>query len=607
MGGGLGGWGLPAGAVSSPGQFREPGLLTAWARVRETGDLQAASDEMLATLGAVAGETPPTEVEVQRAKTDYLKNIELSFNDPQGIARQLTEWTAMGDWRLFFLHRDRLEQVTPDAVRRVAATYLVPTNRTMGFFYPVDETPIRAEVPSAPDVPTLVADYEGREAVAEGEAFDPSPSNIDSRTERIELANGLELALTPKENRGDAVEASFTFRLGSEAALMGRAAEAGLVGAMLRRGTESRTRQEIEDELDRLKAQVFFGGGPTSLGGSIVTTRENLPAVIRLLGEMLETPSFPESEFATLKQEQLVAIESQMAEPQPRAVTAYQRHLNQWPKDHPLYVPSLEERKERLENATLAEVRQFWTDFYGAQDGTMAIVGDFDPDEIRGVVEEVFGSWTAAHGFERIPDPYRDVAADEVDIETPDKTNAMMIAAQPVQIKDSDDDYPAMELGDYMMGGGFLNSRLATRIRQEEGLSYGVGSSFGAPALDDSGVWLAYAIFAPENADAVVTAFREVVAEVLSEGFAADELEAAKTGYLDSRRNSRTDDGTVAGQLSSQLYLDRTYEFTAEEEAAIRALTVEDVNGAMRRHIDPSKIAIFRAGDFAGAKEAPTS
>lgn len=599
--------GLAASTGAFDRQLREPGLLMAYARVREDAPLEPAADSLIATLDAIADELPPTEEEVERARTEYLKNIELAFNNPQGIALQLSEWTSMGDWRLFFLHRDRLEDVTPDAVRRVAATYLIPTNRTMGYFHPVDEAPVRAEVPPPPDVAELVAGYEGREAVAEGEEFEPTPSNIEARTERLVLGNGLELALMPKENRGDAVTMNFTLRMGTDDALRGRTPEAQFVAAMLRRGTETRTRQEIEDELDRLRAQLFFGGGPTSVGGSIQTIRENLPDVVRLLAEMLQEPSFPEEEFATLKEERLVAIESQMAEPQPRAFTAFQRHMNPWPEDHPLYVPTLEEQKERIEQVTLGEVRAFWEEFYGAQGGTIGLVGDFDPEEMRAVIEEEFGSWDAAQPFERIEDPFREVSVAEQDIETPDKTNAMMIAVQPVQMTDSDEDYPAMVLANYMLGGGFLNSRLATRIRQEEGLSYGVGSNFSAPALDDSGTFFTYAIFAPENADAVVTAFRDVIDEVLEEGFTADEMEAAKRGWLDRQQNGRANDGSVAGQLSSQLYLDRTYDFTAEQEAAIRALTIDEVNGAFRQTIDPDAISVFRAGDFAGAEEAPTS
>ncbi len=599
--------GLAASTSAFSWRFKEPGLLRATVRVPKDQALEPAAEEMLATLGSFVDE-PPTEEEVERAKTDYLKNIELAFNNPQGIALQLSEWMSMGDWRMLFLNRDRIETVTPDAVRRVAVTYLRPSNRTLGYFYPVDETPERAEIPATPDVAALVAGYKGRDAVAEGEAFDPTPGNIDTRTQRLEFSNGFELALLPKENRGDAVTVRLTLRFGTEDALSGQAAAAGLVPAMLRRGTASRSRQEFEDELDRLKAQFGFGGGVLSASGSIQTTRENLPAVLELLSEMLREPLFDESEFKTLKQESVAAVERQLSEPQPLAVNAFQRLFNPWPEDHPRYVPTLEEQKARLEAETLAEVRDFWERFYGAQGGTMSIVGDFDSDEMAALSENLFGSWTSTEIYARVPDPYRDVEMVEMDIETPDKANAMLIAAQPIRMTDADEDYPALVLGNYMLGGGFLNSRLAKRIRQEEGLSYNIGSQFAASAFDDSGIFLTFAIFAPENADAVVEAFRDVMSEVLEGGFTDEEIEAAKNGFLDAAQNARASDGTVAGQLNGQLFTDRTYEFTTEQEAAIRALTGEQILSAMRRHIEVSKISIFRAGDFAAeAKEEPTS
>ena len=236
----------------------------------------------------------------------------------------------------------------------------------------------------------------------------------------------------------------------------------------------------------------------------------------------------------------------------------------------------------------------------------MSIVGDFDPEEMTALAEEIFGSWSSEQEYARVPDPYREVGKEDLDILTPDKANAWMIAVQPVQVRDDHPDYPALALGNYMLGGGGLSSRLAQRIRTEEGLSYGVGSQLAAPPIDDSGVFLTFAIFAPENSDAVVEAFEAVLQEVLADGFTDGEVEAAKVGSLEAAQNARASDGTVAGQLNGQLFTNRTYEFTSNQEAAIRALTGEQILNAMRRHIDPTKISIIRAGDFAAA-EAPTS
>jgi len=593
--------GLAASASAGNYQLREPGLLLLTAQVRKQDSLEEAEEALIATLDELVAE-PPTAEEVERAKTEYLKNIELAFNNPQGIALQLSEWASMGDWRLLYLHRDRLEQVTPEAVHQVAQAYLKPSNRTMGYFHPVDQTPLRAEVPAPPDVGALVASYTGRENVAEGEVFDPTPANIEARTERFTLPSGLEVAFLPKENRGDAVSVNLAFRHGTEETLTGQATAGDMAGAMLMRGTTEHTRQEISDELDRLKAQGGVSGGVLSVGGSFTTVRASLPEVLRLAAEILQKPSFPAAEFELLREERLAQIESQITEPQPLTFTAFQRHMSPWPEDHPRYVPTLEERKARLEAATLEEARAFHERFYGAEGGTLAIVGDFDSAEIRPVIEELFGSWDSDAEYVRVDQPYRDVPTASETIETPDKANAMLIAAQPIEMSDTHPDYPALELANYMLGGGFLSSRLATRIRQEEGLSYGIGSQFVAPPLDESAQLLAFAIFAPENAEAVETALMEEIRRALEEGFNEDEVAAAKRGYLDSAQNGRNSDGALAGALGNDLFLDRTMEFTAEQEAAIEALTPATILEAMRRHIDPEKISIFKGGDFAGAK-----
>ena len=591
--------GLAAGSSAFAFQLRDPGVLIANVQVRKEDDLSKATQAMLDTLHSLVDE-PPTEEEVERAKSTFAANFELGFNNPNAIARQLSEWASMGDWRLMFLHRDRLAEVTPEDVVAVAEKYLKPSNRTIGYYYPTDETPPRAEIPPTPDVAALVGDYKGNEAVSAGEAFEPTPENIAARTTITTLSNGVEVALLPKENRGDAVTASFTFRHGTEASLMGKDTAAGLAGSMLMRGTMKRSRQEITDEFIRLKVAGGVNGGALSVGGSVTTVRENLPDAIRLGAEILREPAFPPGEFELLREQNLAGLESQMSDPQSLAGNALNRHVNSaYGKDHVFYTPTLEEQIERYKSVTVEEAKAFWESFYGAEGGTIAVVGDFDADEILAVLEESFGDWEAKEPYARVARPYADVAANTVDIETPDKSNAVLLAFQRMQMRDDHPDYPALVIGNYMLGGGFLSSRLATRIRQEEGLSYGVGSNFGANSLDEIGTFNAYAIFAPENGDKVVAAFKEEVAKALEDGFTEEEVDAAKRGWLDAAQRRRSSDSAVAGILSGNLFLDRDMSFIANREAAIGALTAEDINAAIRRHIDLDKMSFYRGGDFA--------
>ena len=588
------GTGLAVGTSVTVFQLREPGLLIVQASARREGDLGETTRAMLATLHRLADE-PPTTEEVDRAKTEYAARFERGFNDPGAIAIALSEWASMGDWRLLFLHRDRVAEVIPDDVLAVAKAYLKASNRTLGWFRPTDEPPPRAEVPAPPDVAALVSGYAGGKAVTQGEAFEPTPGNIESRTTRLTLAGGVKVALLAKENRGDAVNVSFSFPHGTEDALMGRAMAAALAGHMVGRGTTRLSGQEIGDELDRLKAGVNVSGGATSVDGSVVTVREHLPGVLRLVAGILRETAFDPAEFERVREGILANLEAQRSDIMARLENAAEHHLNSgYDEGHVFYTPSIDEMIARAKTVTLEQARDFWASFYGAEGGTVSIVGDFDPDEIVPVLKEILGGWSANQPYARVDRPYADVPAVAIDIEMPDKANAGMVAILTSRMRDDDADYPALVLANHV-----VSSRLYDRIRQQEGLSYAVGSNFNAKSIDEIALFSTYAIFAPENADRVVSAFREEVDRALTSGFTGEEVETAKRGYLDGAQRQRSSDDAVASILNEYLFLDRTMEFVARREAAIEALTPDDLLAAMRRHIDPEKMSIFRAGDFA--------
>ena len=582
-------------------QLREASPLLLSATVDRDRDLQAVLATMNEVVEEVAsGAAPVTEEEVARAKTSILTSIAQSFNSSAGIALQLSDWAAMGDWRLFFLHRDRIEGVTVEDVSRVASAYLKPSNRTVGLFHPTTR-PDRAEIPDLPDIEEMVEGYEGREAVAEGEAFDPSPSNIESRTVRYALPNGLEVALLPKETRGDLAMIRMRLSFGNEEALMGRATAADLAGSLLMRGTQGRSRQALQDELDRLQASGGVSGGAIIGQGQFQTVRQSVADVIRLMAEIVREPSFPESEFELLKEQSLASIAQSRTEPDALASIALARHMSDWPPGHPMYTPTFDESVALVETTSLEDVRAFHADFYGPQNGNLVVVGDFDEQEIRRVIEEAFGDWRSPHPFQRVATPFYEPPAERIEIETPDKANAFFFAQQNLRLSDTHPDYPALLMGGYILGGGVLSSRLARRIRTQEGLSYGVAASLSGHPVDPVGQLFAYAIYAPENAGALEAAFVEEVERAVREGFTEEELRTAKQGWLEGRQLSRAQDSSLAATLSQGLYFDRTLVQDAELEDRVAALTLAEVNRAFREWIDPSKMTFAKAGDFEGS------
>lgn len=583
-------------AASMPLLMADPGMQLFFVEVPEGVDLDAVQAELLALVEGVAGD-PIGEDEMEAARQRLLTGFDVAMRDPNAIGIALSESIAQGDWRLFLLHRDRIEQVTLDDVNRVASLYFQRANRTSGRFVPT-AVPDRVEIGQAPDADSLLEDYQGREALAAGEAFDPSPANIDARTATYTLDNGAELAVLAKTTRGQSVQLVINLRLGDEESLSGRATQAALVAPMLMRGAGDLDRAGISRRLTALRSSLNVTGGANTVSLRATTDRENLPELLELAATILRSPSFPESEFEQLRTQMLTGIRSSMTEPQAVAAEAMSRHFDQWPEGHPFHAQSFEQQIRSVQTAQLADLQAFHREFYGAGSASIAVVGDVDADAVHARAAALFGTWQAPTAFARIPSPYHPAPAVRERIETPDKPNAMLLGMQALPIGRDHADYPALVLGNQVLGGGILKSRLADRIRQREGLSYGVGSTLSASPLDDSGSFTIHAIAAPENITAVEAAIDEELALLLQEGIAEDELREALDGMLEGRRASRANDAELIGVLANNLYLDRTMADEAKFEDDLRAQTPESVLAALRRYLRPAEISYFVAGDF---------
>src|SRR5262249_25845232 len=156
--------------------------------------------------------------------------------------------------------------------------------RTVGLYIPT-EHPERAAIPSTPSVVDLVRNYRGKQDIARGEAFDPTPANIEKRVHRSELPGGIKVAFMPKKTRGEIVMADLTLRYGNEKSLNGYQTAADYLGALMVRGTKKHNRQQIQDEFDKLKARIRASDDLGRLSFSIQCKRDQFTKVLMLLGE----------------------------------------------------------------------------------------------------------------------------------------------------------------------------------------------------------------------------------------------------------------------------------------------------------------------------------
>jgi zinc protease len=584
------------GASMGMEELHDPGFLLASATLKLDQSLDEARQILLKTVEGLPAEAPSKE-EVERAKTRLLKNIELEMNDSQSVALDLSEYYSMGDWRLMFLMRDRIQAVTEADVLRVAKAYLKESNRTLATFIPT-KVPDRAEIPATPDIAEMLKNFKGTAVVAAGEAFDPSPSNIESRVVRSTLPGGVKMSLLSRKTRGGTVVASVTVRFGDEKSLMGKSSIAGITGGLLMRGTKSKSRQQIQDEIDRLKAHLSVSGSATSATASIETIEANLPGALRLAAEILREPAFPDSEFETVRAQRIAAAEASRSEPQPLALTEFRRRLVTYPRGDPRYVATADEQIEDLKKVTLDEVRKFHQQFYGASVGEIAVSGQFTTSEIAKLAAELFGNWKSPGSYTRVTNTYQKTVAWDRKIETPDKQNSFFVAGQLVKLNDEDPDYAALVMADYMFGGSGLGTRLSRRIRDKEGLSYGVQSNFAIPTKEDAATFVGVALSAPQNTPKVEASFKDELAKTLKDGFTADEVAAAKKAWIQERGMSRSEDSALVGLFASRQRFDRTLKFDESLEAKVAALTPEQISAAFRRHIDADSLIYVKAGDF---------
>lgn len=585
--------------------FAEPGCMVFWLELDKKQSMAQARQAMLTQLEGVARK-PITTAELARAKAALLSEIDNTLNNAQSLAIALSEAIAKGDWRLFFLHRDRIEALTVADVQRVAEHYLQSSNRTLGQFVPTAK-PQRAVIPPTPDLTAMLAGYQGKPAVSQGEAFVLTPAAIDARTLRSTLPGGARLVLIPKTTRGQTVSGQIILEMGDEKSLLGRASALEIAASLLPRGAGRRNRSEISTLLDTLKTKLTVNQQGQMLVVQFDTVRGSLPALLPLLHDMLRAPRFPEDEFEQARSQAITFANAQRSDPEALASNLLARSLNTAARQDIRYARSFEERIADLKALRLPQVKAAYVDGAGAASAHFALVGDFDPAWAQTAAGTLFHGWTSKLPFTRLRHGVPAPKAATLQIETPDKANAVFLAALPLALQDNMPDYAALLLANEIFGGG-TQSRLLERLRQQDGISYGAGSQLRASAFEPSGRLSVWAIFAPENRSKVEQAVAQELARFLADGITEAELQDAKQSLDQQRLTTWAQDGALA-----QLQLDngragRAMAFHETLQAQLAASTVQYVQAAVARWLAASPLLQVYAGDFAGAqRKAATS
>jgi zinc protease len=525
-----------------------------------------------------------TAAEVQTAVAKLLAERAYARDGSFAQAEQINECIAVGDWTLYISLEEKFKAVTADDVKRVANAYFTERHSVTGWFVPSTEGASAPEKKEADEKPPLKAVVPAK--APEHPLAPPSATNYAGTVVREKVA-GIDLLLC-RTGVKDVITLRGSIAAGENAAA--NPALAHLAASMIQRGTKQRDQFAIAGLLEKAGVTLDFKVNADTVEFEAKLLRGDLPLVVSLLAEQLRTPAFAAAELAKAKKQLAAEAQQTLEDTNEQAAIAFSQAV--FPPGHPARHAGIAELIAAIEKAKLAEVRDFHAANYGPEGMHLAATGDLDPAAFRDEVAKAFAGWKGG----RTPKPGDVTAAagGEKTVQLPDKSSVSVIIGQPSGLRASDPDWHALNIATGILGRGFT-SRLVGNVRDREGLTYGIGASLAGDSFR-AGTWFTRATFAPVLLERGLASTRREITGWWRDGITADEL--------DYRKSAAAGQFTVALEtthgLAEQLLrcAERGLEISWLDEfpAKVRALTLAEVNAAVRKHLDPEKMVTVKAG-----------
>jgi zinc protease len=542
-----------------------------------------------------------TAAEVQRAQAQIHAEEAFSRDGSYSIASSLNEAIALGDWTFYTTFDERIKAVTPADVQRVAQTYLIEDQSTTGYFIPLQEgsaggagqvAPAQVHEPlfwRAPEAQPV-----GPASYGRGKQSEESASLARQIEERYPL-DGLRL-LIMRPQIEDVVTIVGSLLGGDEYSPADNRMVADLTAAMLDQGTKKHTKFEINEALESVGASISFSSGQYRVRFNARCLSEDVPLVIRLLAEQLREPAFNASDLETVKRRYIGSLQRSRESTRSQAQRAFLQLL--YPETHPNYQPPIDEQIAQVEAITVADLQAFHAANYGLGNLLFVAVGDVDADLLEAELRQNFEGWQTSPLVLEPPDIRANAAQDTVRFVTmPDKTSTDLYLGQPIGIDRNHEDYYPLMIGVYILGGNF-SARLMQTVRDEQGLTYGIGASVGGVDNGNDGYWYTRGTFAPQLLDQGRAATLEQIRRWVEDGVTAEELAAKKTTITGTYKVGLATTRGKAWQILTNAERGRPNEYLDQYPEIINSLTLDQVNGAIRKYVDLDHLVIVVAGSI---------
>ena len=544
-----------------------------------------------------------TSAELDRAKKRAKAAFALSQDGTFGQAMELGYFGLIGDWRFVRSFSEVVDTVTAEDIKRVAATYMTDAALTVGWFVP--EKPGPGDGASA-EPAGKAAQYRPADDRAEARvvtqralaARDGSGGDVAPKLQKRSLSNGLRVVVQESHSNPTFAMAG-SILAGSVHETTKELGLAEVTAELIQRGTKAHTKLQIAASLEEVGASFGMGGGSEYVSVSARALSADLDRVLDVFAEEMLSPSLPADELKKLVSEQVAAVQESEDSTRVKAHRALSQGL--YPKGDPRYEDNPVDIIKALESFTPERARQWHETYYGPDRTVLVFVGDLNPDELFAKIEKRLGAWKKVGGppVSAPMIPLRTSAEKKV-IPVPDKSNVDIYMGEQGSLTRADADYYPAMIGDYVLGGS-LSSRLFSKVRNDLGLTYDIDASFSATRI--AGPWIINVSTNPLKVNEAIDATQQTMTLWHDKGITAEEMANAKQSVAGLFMVTLATNAGLASTMSYYEFLGLGAEYVTEHPKRIQAVTLEQVNQAIRTRFAPDKLLTVVCGTLPDVKK----
>lgn len=406
--------------------------------------------------------------------------------------------------------------------------------------------------------------------------------------QRSVLQNGM-ILLTSEQKALPMVTINLLIDAGSRLEAPGKSGLANLTSRLLTYGTTRKSALEISETLDFIGANLSADCDQDVASVSLTILKKDLSVGLELLAEILTGSSFPEQEIERQKQSVIATIRAREEDP---GDVAQRRFLAALYPDNP-YGRPVEGEEDTVNKIERIELRTFFQRYYRPNRTIAAVVGDISHQEITQALSKAFRSWDPGEPTKESPSPPATGRVRTIRVEK-ELTQANIVLGHE-GVPRGHPDYYAIQVMNYILGGGGFSSRAMDSIRNERGLAYSVYSYFSAEK--SFGTFQFVMQTKNETAHEAIRLATEEVERIRTQPVGEKELSAAKD-YLTGSFPLRLDTNRkVAAFLAQVEFFRLGLEYPDLYPELIRKVSRNDVLRVAQQYLNPKNFVVVIVGN----------